>query len=307
MKMNKRKQKKAYKEACRSEAYRDVRARLAEMKERYTVHSLPVERISPPGGIDETEPEDMDALCTSIIKHGLIEPLVVRRISMDNTSLGGLFLLISGRRRLLAVKKLGFRTVPCLIVDVRAEYAFETILSRKLCAPENDLFSAADALKRLFSEKYDSVDLYARALGTSAETVKRYVALASFSKEERALCRKYALPKELIFSIAALSSRGERKKALYECSACVGHLIATYAESSAQIRRCGGVLLSLLPVYNSIDRLTAQIRASGLPAYSEKLDAGKEYTVTVHIPKESAKIITAPLPLEKIKSGSANC
>lgn len=300
--MNKRKQKKAYKEACRSEAYRDVRAQLCQMKERYTVHSLPVERISPPGGIDAQEVGNLDGLCASIMKHGLIEPLVVRRISADDSPLGGVFLLISGRKRLCAVKKLGFRSVPCLIADVRAENAFETILSRKLCAPENDLFAAADALKRLYEEKYDSYDLYARALGTTADTVRQYMSLASFTKEDRTLCRKYALPKELVFSIAALSGRGERRKALAECAACIRHLIATYAEPSAQIRRSGGVLLSLLPIYNSIDRLTAQMRASGVPAYSEKRDAGKEYVVTVHIPKESAKIITAPLPADEIRS-----
>lgn len=62
-------------------------------------------------------PEELDELTRSIAQHGILQPLVVRRLPGD----GG-FELIAGERRLRAAKKLGWDKVPCVVRrDVKSD------------------------------------------------------------------------------------------------------------------------------------------------------------------------------------------
>src|SRR3989442_9073339 len=60
------------------------------------------------------EDEALDLLADSIRRHGLLQPLVVRRIA-------GRYELIAGERRLRAARRAGLERVPVIVREARAE------------------------------------------------------------------------------------------------------------------------------------------------------------------------------------------
>lgn len=76
--------------------------------------SLPVEEILP----DQQQPRrtfdsaEMETLKTSLATHGLLQPLVVRRDKARK-----LFLIVCGERRWRCAKELGWRELPCRVIE----------------------------------------------------------------------------------------------------------------------------------------------------------------------------------------------
>src|SRR5881296_4004452 len=60
----------------------------------------------------------LDALADSIRRHGLLQPLVVRRIA-------GHYELIAGERRLRAAERAGLDSVPVIVREAKAEDRLE--------------------------------------------------------------------------------------------------------------------------------------------------------------------------------------
>jgi hypothetical protein len=91
---------------------------------------------------------DVDALAKSIAERGLIQPIVIDQRSF----------LLSGRRRLEAVRRLGMRTIPVVVVDnlkdasevMAAQLAEPT--ERKSMVPSEQV-TAARALDHLFPKR----------------------------------------------------------------------------------------------------------------------------------------------------------
>jgi len=74
-----------------------------------TLVQVPIERIKPsPFQPRETSFGDIGALASSVKEVGLISPITVRRV-------GDSFQLVTGERRLRALKRLGVRTIACIL------------------------------------------------------------------------------------------------------------------------------------------------------------------------------------------------
>ena len=69
--------------------------------------------------------EALASLADSIRRHGLLQPLVVRRIA-------GRFELIAGERRLQAAKRAGLEAVPVIVREARPEERLELALIENL-------------------------------------------------------------------------------------------------------------------------------------------------------------------------------
>ena len=75
------------------------------------LEEIETEYIYPNPGQPRTVFDDdaLDELAQSIQQVGLIQPLLVRRIDDKH------YELIAGERRLRAIKKIGMKTVPCIV------------------------------------------------------------------------------------------------------------------------------------------------------------------------------------------------
>ncbi len=118
----------------------------------------------------DTKVDKGDDLVISIKKHGLISPIVVKRLE------GGRYELLVGQRRFRAHEILEKPTIRTYVVDKNvSEYD-----AKKLSLIEN---AARKDMKRadyvdtiqMFMEKYDSTKTVAEELGLSVPTVRKYI------------------------------------------------------------------------------------------------------------------------------------
>ena len=154
-------------------------------------------RFQPRLAFDE---EGLKELSESIKQHGIIQPLVLRR-------LGDKYEIIAGERRYKASTMAGLRTVPAIISDIddnkSAEIALvENIQRRNLTAIEE-----AKSYKNLLDRGYMTQEQLAKKMGVSQSTIANKLRLLNLAPEvqdallqnkigERHARSLLALPKE---------------------------------------------------------------------------------------------------------------
>lgn len=259
------------------------------MKEHLTIHFIETERISPVGETGRKS-EDLTGLCDSIRRYGLLEPLVVRRVCRDDLPVGGIFTLISGKRRLDALKMLGITKAPCVISDIPAASTMTASLSASLHSLSHDLFSIAEQAEELRASTGLVQDELARRLSVDTSLLDDLSRCRLMTDEEKELCKRLDFPNELIFALARITDEFERKRAVAECGTCIRYLISSLYGNGAD-GKTKGIFTDVRPFYNSVDRLTAQIRSAGFAATCSKTENDDAFLVTIRVPKRSNKYI----------------
>jgi ParB/RepB/Spo0J family partition protein len=119
--------------------------------------------------VRKTEKErDIEGLADNIQRQGLLQPIVV-------VKKGDVFDLIIGQRRYLAVKRLGWKEIPAMILgemdSIRSTILSlsENIQRREL--PYRDMVDACDILY----QRYHNINVIADELGVSPPTVQHYL------------------------------------------------------------------------------------------------------------------------------------
>lgn len=126
---------------------------------------------------------NLDDLQSSIHAHGVLEPLLVRRIE------GGRYELVSGERRFHAAMAVGLTEVPCIELTVNDQQALEIALIENLQRKDLTAFEEADGYFTLI-EKYDYThQQVGDAVGRSRVTVTESLSLLQIPKPIRDLCR----------------------------------------------------------------------------------------------------------------------
>lgn len=266
----------------------EMELRLKMMKEHLTIHLIEIDRICPSALVLPYPADRLNELCDSIRRFGLLQPLTVRRVCKEASSLGGIFTLISGNGRLEALKKLGIRKAPCFIVNLPASSALSASAASLLHNEKRDVFEQAEILSAVSEEQCISNEELARRLSIDPKELKKRLGCTVFSHEEAKMMRDYAFPEELIFALSTVEPENARKRAVAECATCLRKLTESVGVVG-QNRR--GVFSDIRPFYNSVDRLVAQIRAAGFGASSHKAENPAEYIVTIRIPKLSQRYI----------------
>lgn len=115
--------------------------------------------------------DDINELAASIAEKGLLQPLIVR--PRDDY-----YEVIAGNRRLAALRMLGRRKAPCIVVDVDDKSAYELALVENLQRRNLNPIEEARAFKQYIEEYgYGSESDLARKIGKSQEYVSRRLQL----------------------------------------------------------------------------------------------------------------------------------
>lgn len=118
------------------------------------------------------EEEALNELAASIKEHGIIQPLVLRRV-------GDKFEIIAGERRYKASQIAGLTSVPAIICDLddneSAEVAIIENTHRRALSPIEE----AKSYKKLLDRRYVTQDQLAKRLGTSQSNIANKVRLLS--------------------------------------------------------------------------------------------------------------------------------
>ena len=122
--------------------------------------------------------EKMAELVASIREKGVIQPLVVRRLS-DH------YQIIAGERRWRAAQKAGLREVPVVIQDVSEDWAFEVALIENIQREDLNPIEEADAYRNLM-EGFDlSQEEVARRVGKNRTTITNALRLLRLPEKIR--------------------------------------------------------------------------------------------------------------------------
>ena len=126
---------------------------------------------------------DLSELMASIQRHGVLEPLLVRRRA------DGLYQLVAGERRFHAAMQAGLSEVPCIEVAVSDEQALEIALVENLQRQDLSAFEEAEGFHTLVTKYNYTHDRVAATVGRSRVTVTETLRLLELPEAVREACR----------------------------------------------------------------------------------------------------------------------
>jgi ParB family chromosome partitioning protein len=150
-----------------------------------SVFVCPLERIVPQGGQPRQhfDPRKLDELAQSIREHGLVEPLVVRRMADRSDR----FQLVAGERRWRALQRAGMREALVVVKDVSAKEAFELALIENVQREELNPIELAEAFDRLVREHGYTQEALAERVGKDRTTIANALRLLKLPPRIRLL------------------------------------------------------------------------------------------------------------------------
>lgn len=121
----------------------------------------------------------LEELMASILRRGLLEPIIVRPDGKG-------FEVVAGSRRLEACRRLKIRVVPCHVVDLCDRGAYEVSLTENIQRQTLSPLEEAEALKKYVDDfGYGGVSELARRIGKSQSYVSRRIALLNLPDDLR--------------------------------------------------------------------------------------------------------------------------
>ena len=114
----------------------------------------------------------LNELSESIKEHGIIQPLVLRRV-------GDKFEIIAGERRFKAATLAGLTSVPAVISDLDDNESAEVAIIENTHRRDLSPIEEAKSYKKLLDRKYVTQDQLATRLGTSQSNIANKIRLLS--------------------------------------------------------------------------------------------------------------------------------
>ena len=138
------------------------------------VENIIPNRFQPRLTFDE---EALKELAMSIKEHGIIQPLVLRKLSNDR------FEIIAGERRYKASQIAGLERVPAIIADLDDNKSAEVALVENLQRRNLSAIEEAKSYKKLLDRGYLTQGELAKRLGISQSSVANKVRLLNLTEE----------------------------------------------------------------------------------------------------------------------------
>ncbi len=109
--------------------------------------------------------DELVELSSSIYRNGIIQPLIVRKISSVE------YELVAGERRLRAATMAGFDKVPCIVIKCTDDQSAIFALIENIQRSDLNMFEEALAIKRIIIECKLTQEQIARQLGKKQSTI----------------------------------------------------------------------------------------------------------------------------------------
>jgi ParB family chromosome partitioning protein len=191
---------------------------------------LPVDAIGPNPDQPRRRfaPEPLAELAESIRAHGLLQPVVVRRVA-------GAFELIAGERRLRAARMAGLAEIPAVVHDGDERDRMELALIENLQREDLSPLEEAEAYRRLLDEHGLTQDDLARRVGKSRPAIANALRLLGLPEEVKARLRSGEISAghaRAILSVPGVESQVELAREIV-----MEKLPKSAAERAAAVRR----------------------------------------------------------------------
>lgn len=236
--------------------------------------------------------QSIEELARSIRRYGLIQPIVVRRVSAVQ------YELIAGERRLRASKRAGLTEIDAIVQRVGEQDSAVMALIENLQRENLHFFDEAEAYRNLLLEHGMTQEDLARKIGKNQSTVANKLRILKLTPEVKTsimanrLTERHArtllripdprLQLQLIEQIRRDSLSVKATEDLVERI-----LDKQYYEQEPQHKkRINGFVRDGRLLMNDIKKLVKQVSENGLPANYRVRDAGMSFEVMVTIPKQ---------------------
>lgn len=251
------------------------------------VVSIPIEwiRPNPAQPRREFDMEEIENLAASIVQNGLLQPLTVRKN-------GEGYELISGERRLRALRYALYEKAPCIVIEVSDRQSAVLALMENLQREDLNYFEEAIALKNLMVEWGISQQELGERLGYAQPTIANKLRLLKLSepvrqmalaaglneRQSRALLRIEEGDKipEIILTIQ------EKKMNVAQTERYIDEV--STGKSKLEKRRSHPIVKDVRLFLNTINKAICVMNQSGIRASSQKIDADGYITYIVKIP-----------------------
>jgi ParB family transcriptional regulator, chromosome partitioning protein len=122
------------------------------------------------------DPDELASLCASVKNHGILQPVVVRKV-------GEQFQLVAGERRLRAAQECGLTSVPVRIVDFNDQQVIEAALVENIQRSDLNAIEKAHGFKDYLDRYKLSHEKLAQRLGLARTTIANLVNLLELEPE----------------------------------------------------------------------------------------------------------------------------
>ncbi len=150
------------------------------------------------------DPEKLQALADSIAEHGLIQPVLVKKI--DN----GMHIIIAGERRWRAAKLAGLKEIPCILGEYSDKEVMELALIENLQREDLNPIEESEGYQKLMDTFNLTQDEVAKRVGKSRSAVANSLRLNGLSKEIKKLVSDGKLTQGHARAILPLEKDAER-------------------------------------------------------------------------------------------------
>lgn len=149
-----------------------------DYKEKELITEIDIESLNPNlfQPRQDFDQEKMEELKESIKKHGIIQPIVVRKIATG-------YELVAGERRLRAAKEIGTKKIPAIIKSFSNEKSLEISLVENIQREDLNPIDQANAFKRLVDEFKLTQQELAEVTGKSRALISNTIRLLKLNPE----------------------------------------------------------------------------------------------------------------------------
>ena len=165
---------------------------LPKQKDR-RIRYIPVDEIAPNPMQPRIEFDDasLDALSESIRRYGFIQPITVKKRPVKSITVNGQtvstekYELVSGERRYRAARRIGLKTVPCILMTVDVSSSALIALTENLQREDLNFFEEASAIHNLLIITGATQSALARQLSISQSALANKLRLLALSDDEK--------------------------------------------------------------------------------------------------------------------------
>lgn len=223
-------------------------------------------------------PEKLEELANSIRRHGILQPLSVRRN-------GGEYELIAGERRLRAARLAGLTDVPCIIMVMDDRESGMAALLENLQREDLDYIEEAQGIRTLMEQWDMRQEQVAAALGKSQSGICNKLRLLRHSQPVLDALREGKLTERHARALLRLSSEEDKLLVIAQAVrqdmsvARMEQYIRTFLSEKKPEKPDVGAFLK------NVAKTLAEIQRSGIAAVSERKETDSQIVLTITIPK----------------------
>ncbi len=243
---------------------------------------LPARTIRPnpaqPRKVFQQQP--LEELADSIRRHGILQPLSVRRV-------GAGYELIAGERRLRAAQMAGLTEIPCIVMTMDEKESGMAAMIENLQRQDLDFIEEARGIQFLLDKWNLNQEQAAKLLGKSQSSIANKLRILRHSNPVLDALRQGALTERHARALLRLPDEQQKLAT-----------IAVIVQMGLSVQRTESYIETLLRqapppekqpnvgiFLQNLTQALARIQRSGIKAVSQRTETEKEIVLTITIPK----------------------